>query len=233
MQTNRVRIRSFILRSAGRQFAALSITALAIALFAGYHRARGQETTDAYQFSRDAQQGKAIAPVTLNLMGKNPELVYIGSYLVNAKLQCNLCHSCPSFTTNPYTVGGPALGPPPNPGPINSANYLSGGVPFPGFVPFSGSLLSAPNITPNSSGLPGGLTYDDFKTAMTSGSVTTKPGHILQVMPWPLFRNLYENDLVAIYQYLSAIPPAQRGSSCSGPGQGQGGNSQGGNGNSQ
>ena len=29
----------------------------------------------------------------------------------------------------------------------------------------------------------------------------------LQVMPWPAFRNLTDEDIRAIYEYLSALPP--------------------------
>src|SRR5215469_2340239 len=43
-------------------------------------------------FSR-IQQGFRIAPVELNLQGKNPALVGLGSYLVNAVGTCNVCHS--------------------------------------------------------------------------------------------------------------------------------------------
>jgi hypothetical protein len=158
--------------------------------------------------------------VPLNLQGKNPELVYLGSYLVNGQGGCNLCHTCPSYKgTDPHKVGAPGVGPPDSPGPINTANYLAGGAPFPGRgVPFRGSILTASNLTPDNSGLPGGLTYDDFKNGMQNGEVSSKPGHILQVMPWPVFRHLYENDLQAIYQYLSAIPSANPGT-CTGDGQ--------------
>jgi len=31
-------------------------------------------------------------------------------------------------------------------------------------------------------------------------------GHILQVMPWPVYRNMTDGDLRAIYEYLRAIP---------------------------
>lgn len=185
-----------------------------------YHFANAQETQDAYKLSRDAQQGKQIAPVPLNLEGKNPEIVYLGSYLVNAQGGCNGCHTCPSYKgLDPYKVGGTGLGPPNTPTPVNAANYLAGGTPFPGRgVPFQGSVIAAPNLTPDSTGLPGGLTYDDFKNAMQNGFVSHKPGHVLQVMPWPVFRNFYENDLAAIYHYLTAIPSATPGT-CSLPGQ--------------
>jgi hypothetical protein len=62
------------------------------------------------------------------------------------------------------------------------------------------------------------MSYDDFSNAMRNGSSFHKPGHILQVMPWPAFRNMNENDLVAIYQYLSSLPAAQPGT-CTGPGE--------------
>ena len=59
--------------------------AAGITLVVGYHFASAQQTLDAYKFGRDAQQGKKIAPVPLNLQGKNPELVYLGRYLVNGQ----------------------------------------------------------------------------------------------------------------------------------------------------
>ncbi len=39
------------------------------------------------------QRGFEIAPVPLNLDGKNRELVGLGSYIVNAQGDCNGCHS--------------------------------------------------------------------------------------------------------------------------------------------
>src|ERR1700687_502895 len=39
------------------------------------------------------QRGFEIAPVTLNLEGKNRALVGLGSYIVNAQGDCNGCHS--------------------------------------------------------------------------------------------------------------------------------------------
>jgi len=198
----------------GQRSAVLTMVPVAaLVLAVGYHVAIAQETLDGYKMSRDAQQGRKIAPVPLNLEGKNPEIVYLGSYLVNGQNGCNGCHTCPSYRgPDPYKVGGPGLGPPDSPGPVNTANYLAGG------TPFAGRGVAAANLTPDSSGLPGGMTYDDFKNAMQNGEVLRKPGHVLQVMPWPVYRKMYENDLNAIYQYLSAIPPAQPGT-CTGSGQ--------------
>jgi hypothetical protein len=205
--------------SASLKRAILVSTGATVAII-GYDMARGQENLDSYKYSRDAQQGKQISPVRVNLMDKNPDLVYLGSYLVNGQGGCNSCHTCPSYRgNNPFTSGGAGLGAG-RPAPVNAANYLAGGTTFPGRgAPASGAVLAAPNLTPDSSGLPGGMTYDEFKRAMQDGMVSSKPGHVLQVMPWPVFRNLYENDLVAIYQYLSAIPSAQPGGTCTSPGQ--------------
>src|SRR5262245_41681375 len=43
------------------------------------------------------QQGFAIAPVPLDLRGKNLALVGLGSYIVNAQSVCADCHSCPTY----------------------------------------------------------------------------------------------------------------------------------------
>ncbi len=34
---------------------------------------------------------------------------------------------------------------------------------------------------------------------------------LLQVMPWPTYQEMTEHELRAIYEYLSAIPPATPG----------------------
>ncbi len=193
---------------------------LGLLSFAGGQLANGQESQDAYKLGRDAQQGKKIAPVALNVQRENAQRVYLGSYLVNGQGGCNSCHTCPSYKgTDPHKVGGNGLGAADSPGPINTANYLAGGTPFPGRgKPFQGTTLTSANLTPDSSGRPGGMTFEDFENAMLNGEVSHKPGHILQVMPWPVYRHLYDNDLRAIYTYLSAIPAAQPGT-CTGDGQ--------------
>jgi hypothetical protein len=55
------------------------------------------------------------------------------------------------------------------------------------------------------------MTLDDFTNAMQNGQVSSKPGHILQFHPWPVYRKMYQNDLFAIYEYLSSIPVAKPG----------------------
>jgi hypothetical protein len=139
------------------------------------------------------QRGLAIAPVPLNLHGKNRALVGLGSYLVNAVSECNDCHTRPY-----YELGGnPFKGEPER---INRLDYLTGGNQF---GPFT-----AANLTPNAAGLPAGLTLEEFIHLMRTGETEDHPalGPVMQVMPWPTFRKMTDRDLHAIYEFLSAIP---------------------------
>ena len=134
--------------------------------------------------------GLAIAPVPLNLHGKNRALVGLGSYIVNAQGGCNDCHTEPS-----YAAGhDPFLGQPVQ---VNAAKYMGGGRAF-------GPFITSRNITPDANGLPGGLTREQFITAMRTG--IDKDGAILQVMPWPVYGLMTDGDLKAIYEYLRSIP---------------------------
>lgn len=190
-----------------------ALTGVSVVAFLGYHLAHGEETDTSYDLARAAQQGQHISPVPLELANKRPQLVYRGSYLVNALGSCNSCHTCPSYRgVDPYQVGGHGLGS--DPTPVNSANFLAGG------TPFQNSAIVSPSLAPDSSGKPGGMTYQQFKLAMHDGQDSHNSAHILQVMPWPIYRNLDENDFRAIYLYLSSIPPAPSGKGqCSGPDQ--------------
>ncbi|MFY9529316.1 MAG: hypothetical protein WBC04_25765 [Candidatus Acidiferrales bacterium] len=142
--------------------------------------------------------GFDIAPVHLNLEDKDRELVGLGSYLVNGPGACNACH-----TSQPYDQGGdPFLG---QPAKINADHYLAGGKAF-------GPYISR-NITPDEHGLPAGRTFPEFYTVMITGidfnHAMNDPGPaLLQVMPWPTFRNMTFHEIRAIYEYLRAIPHA-------------------------
>jgi hypothetical protein len=146
------------------------------------------------------QRGYQIAPVTLNVKGLNPARVGLGSYLVNAVGGCNDCHTCPSYsrTNNPYHG---------QPGAINAGSYLAGGVPF---GPFTSR-----NLTPEAAehNRPAGLTLNQFIQVFRFGTDFDQKhpqiSPLLQVMPWPVYRNMTDSDISAIYEYLSAIPPAQ------------------------
>jgi hypothetical protein len=52
-----------------------------------------QADDDAYREQSRIRRGFEIAPVPLNLRHKDPELVGLGSYLVNAVGSCTMCHS--------------------------------------------------------------------------------------------------------------------------------------------
>lgn len=158
----------------------------------------GPEQAPADQDSARIQIGYAIAPVPLDLRGKNRALVGLGSYIVNAQSACNDCHTQPQFALG----GDPFMG---EPEMINAGQYLAGGRQF-------GPFTSA-NITPDENGLPAGLTYVEFKYVLRTGcdpdgldfndpSTCT----LLQVMPWPVFGKMVDRDIRAIYEYLRAIP---------------------------
>jgi cytochrome c553 len=157
------------------------------------------------------RQGFRISPVELNLRGKNRELVGEGSYLVNAVGVCADCHSCPTYTPGHNPYGAPGV--PPGDGQINKKNYLAGG------VLFSPPGVTSANLTPDkTTGRPEGHTFAEFKALIRTGHDADEGGRILQVMPWPIFRNMTDHDLRAIYEFLRAIPHAEPGQ-CFAPGQ--------------
>jgi hypothetical protein len=168
---------------------ALSVSALSIG---GIGVMVGRAQHD--QLSHEARIGLRIAPVPLNLTGKNRELVGLGSYIVNAQGGCNDCHN----NGTQYLPGGnPFQGQPKR---INAAGYLVGGA-----VVFG---VTAPNLRPElgtTPPLPAGRTFRQFADEMRTG-INPDDGHILQVMPWPDFQDMTEQDIYAIYEYLSALP---------------------------
>ena len=63
------------------------------------------------------------------------------------------------------------------------------------------------NLTPDASGKPASLTFDQFTQTLRIGhNPLDPPGVLLQIMPWPVIGKKTDNDLRAIYEYLSAIP---------------------------
>jgi hypothetical protein len=176
----------------------------------------------------DVQIGFAIAPVQLNMKGRNPALVGKGSYIVNAKADCNGCHNSPDLGGEWAPGHNPYLGQPKK---VNAAGYLGGGSQF---GPFPGQgiggvgplVIYSRNLTPDASGLPeGGHTFQEFLTIMrtghdfdlahpacptlgAAGCIVSPPfdATVLQVMPWPVYGNMSDDDLQAVYEYLSAIP---------------------------
>jgi len=148
------------------------------------------------------QTGLAIAPVPLDLHGKNRALVGLGSDIVNAQADCARCHSAfPTFAPG----GDPFVGEDPV---YNPDTYLAGNpiIFGPDFPPR--------NLTPNGNGDPAGLSLSQFlETIRTGRDLKNRPPHVpsddndlLQIMPWPAFRQMSDRDLKAIYEYLRAIP---------------------------
>lgn len=167
--------------------------------------------------------GLAAAPVPLNLANKNLALVGLGSYYVNVVGDCNGCHSAGPPTQ--YAKGGnPYMNQPKQ---VNPKTYLGGGRDFGALIPNSAHIISR-NLTPDASGLPiGGDTFDHFVEVIRTGMdpdhlhppCTGAPnancipapfdGNLLQIMPWPNLKDLSDNDLRAIYEYLSTVPCVQ------------------------
>ncbi|MGC2765780.1 MAG: hypothetical protein WB607_09765, partial [Candidatus Acidiferrum sp.] len=118
--------------SNGMTLALVAISALCVLGFAWQRRVDKGADSDQMRI----QRGFEIAPVSLNLKGKNRNLVGLGSYIVNTS-GCMDCHTWPNWAP----AGNPFLGEPER---INTAVYLAGGRP----------LLNQPgvkscNITPD------------------------------------------------------------------------------------
>ena len=91
------------------------------------------------------KRGLAIAPVPLNLDGRDRKLVGYGSYIVNAQAICSDCHTNPNFKTGGDPYQGQAEQ-------TNTDHYLAGG------KKFRNGTIKSRNITPDlKSGLPADL----------------------------------------------------------------------------
>ena len=172
------------------------------------------------------RRGFQIAPVPLNMAGKHKDLVGLGSYLVNAQMGCNDCHSAGPATQ--FLPGGNAFFGQ-HPAKTNPATYMGGGRDFGSLIPNTPSIVSR-NLTPDKTGLPiGGDDFAKFLHIMRTGtdpdhvhppcsaSLTSSclpppfDGDLLQIMPWPAYQQMTKKDLAAIYEYLSAIPCVEGG----------------------
>ena len=184
------------------------------------HDDEGDDDREEWRIHR----GLAIAPVPLHFDEEDKNLVGLGSYFVNAVVDCNGCHSAgpPTYYIrggNPYFLSPPFTGKIK----INPATYLAGGRDF-GPV---GSVLHlySRNLTPDKTGRPeGGHSFEEFLQIMRQGTDfdhvhpnCSSPGtpancfeppfngDVLQVMPWPILQNMSDHDLKAIYKYLNAL----------------------------
>ena len=178
------------------------------------------------------QIGYAVAPVPLKTDGLDPNLVGLGSYIVNVTGDCNGCHSAGPASEYPPS-GNPYMRQVPN-GPYtgvartNPGTYLGGGRDFGGFpAPNSPLRIISRNLTPDASGKPEGHTLEEFMTILRTGvdmdqlhpNCTGAPtanctpfpfdGSKLLIMRWPAFRSMTDRQITAVYEYLSAVPCIQ------------------------
>lgn len=204
------------------QIIAGSAAIAAVVYFGGREKAHAQARRGA---DPRVEIGLAVAPVSLNLQGKDVNSVGLGSYLVNVVAGCNDCHSA-----GPQTVFAPGRNPYfGQPKQVNPTTYLGGGRSFGSLIPNSPEIVSR-NITPDKTGMAaGGHTFAEFYQILTTGvdmdkmhppcssTVTTNcmpapfNGSLLQVMPWPSYQNLTIDDMRAIYDYISSVPCVEGG----------------------
>ena len=183
-------------------------------------RARAEDGEDDIDQSK-VRIGLAITPVQLKFAGKNRSLLGLGSYIVNAQGDCNGCHSLDP--AKEFLPGGnPYFGQ--HPTKVNPKTFLGGGRNFGALIPGSAEIISR-NLTPDKSGRPeGGNSLTEFMHIIRTGTDMDKwhptckgapgphcvpapfDGSLLQIMPWPIYANMTDLDLRAIYEYLSAIP---------------------------
>ena len=127
--------------------------------------------------------GLLIAPDFINMQGKDPTLVGLGSFIVNAQADCNGCHGSDPANeflpaNNPYNL------PPNSPTVYNQATYLNGGQNFGPvglgvvkdptsplfFAPGLGPNIITRNLTPDYTGNPeGGNDLGKFMDIMRTG----------------------------------------------------------------
>ncbi len=156
--------------------AAGAVVALGVVILAGIlgSSSRVQAQADNNEASM-IERGFEIAPVPLNLEGKDPDLVGLGSYLVNAVGDCNGCHTGGNPPNFNYVAGrNPYFGQKPK---VDPKVYLSGGQDFgpvgtpTGSNGYAGPDMISRNLTPDKTGRPeGGHTLKEFKQIIRRGT---------------------------------------------------------------
>jgi hypothetical protein len=227
-----------------RQFLkkATIVAPIMIGMLIGYPCVRADDHIDGSHDNNGSQDEKQIIQlglteaanigITLHITHQDPDLVGLGSYLVNVTSACNSCHT-PVFlyTSFKQPSGNPYFLSPPFSGKKQADPdlYLRGGFDFgppPSTVPLSTAHIISRNLTPDKNGLPEGHTLGEFMLIMKTGvnldhshlncgfpgATATNciglpvNGALLQVMPWPFFQRMTDLQLTAIYTYLSTVP---------------------------
>ena len=104
-------------------------------------------------------------------------MVGLGSYLVNAVGGCHDCHWHLSYATGGDLFMGQKV--------VNVAHYLAGKQSF-------GPFISRNRTSEGPKGLPAGRTYAEswqiIRTGVDLDHLHPQFGPLLQVMPWPTYR---------------------------------------------
>ena len=152
-----------------------------------------------------------FTPVQTAYEYSKEELIKEGGYLVTVGA-CHDCHSPKIFTAN---------GPEPDPTRLMSGHPKSEKIPVvpnnqdwilfsQGFTAAAGpwGVSFSANLTPHATGTEG-WTLEQFKTAIRKGKYKGLEGSrdLRPPMPWQMYRNFTDHDLLAIYTYLQSLPP--------------------------
>jgi hypothetical protein len=154
---------------------AMALVGVAAAVM--FVRSPGAKAWDGDDEDNLVKIGFEIAPVPLNLDGKNHDLVGLGSFIVNAVGDCNGCHSsgAPPLGIYPFVTGkNPYFNQPEK---VDPTVYLNGGANFgtvgtpTGPNGYGGPLIISRNLTPDKNGRPeGGHTLAEFKQIIRHGT---------------------------------------------------------------
>ncbi|HZY81066.1 MAG TPA: diheme cytochrome c-553 [Cyclobacteriaceae bacterium] len=142
------------------------------------------------------------------------ELIKKGKYIVTTSA-CHDCHSPKIFSergmeldTNRLLSGHPkdeVLPPTPGNGAQSGWTLFSAGLTA-SQGPW-GMTYSA-NLTPHETGI-GNWTFDQFKTAIRKGKYKglESSRDLLPPMPWQMYQNFTDDDLLAVFTYLKSLKP--------------------------
>src|SRR5215471_8519550 len=176
--------------------------------FMPFHNLSDEDLTAVISFLRSQQPvknkvpdneynfiGKAVRAFLIKPVGPDGEVaksvkpdttVEYGKYLATYITNCRGCHTNRSLMTGAYT--GP---------------YFAGGLKFDAS---DGSYCVTPNLTPDKeTGRIYGWSQEQFINRFRLPKVIPTSD-----MPWDQFRNLSDNDLKAIYHYLTSLEPVKQ-----------------------
>ncbi len=145
---------------------------------------------------------------------KGPEVIKRGAYLVGS-MGCHDCHTpwkmgpkgpepdmARALTGHPQDIKVP-------PAPKLPEGWAWAGSPT--NTAFAGpwGISFTANLTPDPETGLGKWTEEMFMTALRTGRHEGKGRPILPPMPWPMIRNLTDDDLRAVFAYLHSLPPVK------------------------